>query len=89
LEKQINSIERQLESYRKGTGRAKSIPEDKRKKYINRLEEFKKRSEAQLSELEKDSRRNNTFISTPIRLDDKVKEDPGIKELVDRFKKGS
>lgn len=89
LEKQINSIERQLESYRKGTGRAKSIPEDKRKKYINRLEEFKKRSEAQLSELEKDSRRNNTFINTPIRLDDKVKEDPEIKELVDRFKKGS
>ncbi len=89
LEKQINSIERQLESYRKGTGRAKSIPEDKRKKYINRLEEFKKRSEAQLSELEKDSRRKSTFINTTISIDDKVKDDPEIKELVDRFKKGS
>ena len=65
------------------------MPEDKRKIYINRLEGLKKRSEAQLSELEKDSRRNNTFISTPIRLHDKVKEDPEIKELVDRFKKGS
>ena len=88
LEKQINSIERQLESYRKGTGRAKSISPDKREESIKRLEEYRKKIEAQLNELEKDSRRNNTFMNTPIHLDDKVKEDPEIKELVDRFKKG-
>jgi 2',3'-cyclic-nucleotide 2'-phosphodiesterase (5'-nucleotidase family) len=88
LERQINSIERQLESYRKGTGRAKSMPEDKRNEYINRLEEYKKKPEAQLNALEKDSRRNNTFMNTPIRLDGKIREDPEIKELVDRFKKG-
>ena len=89
MERQIKSIERQLESYRRGTGSAKSIPQDKRDEYIKRLEDFKQRTEAQLKELEKDSRRRGTFINTPIRLDDKVKEDPEIKEFIDRFKKGS
>jgi len=53
------------------------------------LEEFKKRSEARLKELERDSLRNSTFIGTTISLDEKVKDDPEMKELVDRFKKGS
>jgi 5'-nucleotidase/UDP-sugar diphosphatase len=89
MEKQIKSIERQLNSYRSGAGSAKSIPQEKREDYIKRLEEFKKRTEAQLKKLEEDSREKSTFISSPIRLDDKVKEDPEVKELVDRFKKGS
>ena len=89
MEKQIESMERQLESYRRGTGSAKSIPEDKREESIKRLEGFKKRTEARLEELEKDSRRKSTFINTPIRLDDKVTGDPEIRELVDRFEKGS
>lgn len=89
MEKQIKSIERQMDSYRSGTGSAKSIPQDKREEYIQRLEEFKKRTEAQLKKLEEDSREKNTFISSPIRLDDKVKEDEEVKELVDQFKKGS
>jgi 2',3'-cyclic-nucleotide 2'-phosphodiesterase (5'-nucleotidase family) len=89
MERQINSIERQLDSYRRGTGRAKSIPDDKRQEYIKRLEEFKKRSEARLKELERDSLRNSTFIGTTVSLDEKVKDDPEMKELVDRFKKGS
>jgi 2',3'-cyclic-nucleotide 2'-phosphodiesterase (5'-nucleotidase family) len=89
MERQIKSIERQLESSRRGTGGAKSIPQDKREEYIKRLEDFKRRTEAHLKELEKDSRTEGTFINTPIRLDDKVKDDPEIKELVDRFKKGS
>ena len=89
MERQINSIERQLDSYRRGTGRAKSIPQDKRQEYIKKLEEFKKRSEARLKELERNSRRNSTFIGTTISLDEKVKDDPEMKELVDRFKKGS
>jgi 5'-nucleotidase/UDP-sugar diphosphatase len=89
MEKQIKSIERQLESYRRGTGSAKSIPQDKREESIKRLEDFKKRTEARLEELEKDSHKKSTFINTPIRLDDKVTEDPETRELVNRFKKGS
>ena len=89
MERQINSIERQLDSYRRGTGRAKSIPDDKRQEYIKRLEEFKKRSEARLKELERDSLRNSTFIGNTISLDEKVKENPEMKQLVDRFKQGS
>jgi 2',3'-cyclic-nucleotide 2'-phosphodiesterase (5'-nucleotidase family) len=89
MERQINSIERQLDFYRRGTGRAKSIPQDRRQEYIKKLEEFKKRSEARLKELERDSRRNSTFIGTTISLDEKVKDDPEMKELVDRFKRGS
>jgi len=89
MERQIKSIERQLESYLGGTGGAKSIPQDKREEYIKRLEDFKQRTEAQLKEFEKDSRRRGTFINTPIRLDDRVKDDPEIKELVNRLKKGS
>ncbi len=89
MERQIKSIERQLDTYRSGTGGAKSIPQDKREEYIKRLEEFKKRTEAQLKKLEEDSRDKSTYINSPIRLDDKVREDPEIKELVDRFKKGS
>jgi 2',3'-cyclic-nucleotide 2'-phosphodiesterase (5'-nucleotidase family) len=89
LEKQITSIERQLESYRKGTGRAKSIPQHKREEYIVRLEDFKKRTDAQLEALERESRRKSTFLNTTIRLDDKVRDDPEIKELVGRFKMGS
>ncbi|MCK5553566.1 MAG: hypothetical protein KAJ09_10515, partial [Deltaproteobacteria bacterium] len=58
----------------------------KRQEYIKRLEEFKKRSEARLKELERDSLRNSTFIGTTISIDEKVKDDPEIKELVDRFK---
>jgi 2',3'-cyclic-nucleotide 2'-phosphodiesterase (5'-nucleotidase family) len=89
LERQINSIEKQLDSYRRGTGRAKSIPLDKREEYIKRLEEYKDRSAVRLKELEKDSRSKSTFINTFIRLDNKIEEDPEIKELVVRFKKGS
>lgn len=89
MEKQINSIERQLDSYRRGTGRAKSIPRNKREEYIKKLEEFKKRSEARLKELERDSHRKSTFSHTTISLDEKVKDDPEIKDLVDQFKKGS
>jgi 2',3'-cyclic-nucleotide 2'-phosphodiesterase (5'-nucleotidase family) len=89
MERQLASIERQLDSYRRGTGRAKSIPEDRRQGYIKKLEEFKKRSEARLEELERDSRRNSTFIGTTISLDEKVKDDPEMKDLVGRFKKGS
>jgi len=89
MERQINSIERQLDSYRRGTGRAKSIPQDKREEYIEKLEEFKKRSEARLKELEMNARSKNTFIGTTISLDEKVKDDPEMKELVDGFKKGS
>lgn len=89
LERQIESIERQLDSYRKTTGRAKSIPQDKREDYIKRLEEFKKRSEARLMELEREFQGKSTFINTSIRLDGKIREDPEIKELANRFKKGS
>ncbi len=89
LERQISSIERQLDSYRRGTGRATSIPQDRREEYIKKLEEFKKRSEARLKELERDSRRQSTLIGTFISLDEKLKDDPEMKELVDRFKKGS
>jgi hypothetical protein len=53
------------------------------------LEEFKKRSEDRLKELERDSRRNSTLIGTFIPLDEKVKDDPEMKELVDQFRKGS
>lgn len=89
MEKQVKNIESQLESYRRGTGIAKSIPQDKRQDYIKRLEDYKNRTEARLSALEKDSREKSTFINTPIRLDDTVREDPEIKGMVDRFKKGS
>ncbi|MFB0506258.1 MAG: hypothetical protein ACETWT_05975 [Thermodesulfobacteriota bacterium] len=89
LERQISSIERQLDSYRKGTGRAGSIPQDRKEEYIKKLEEFKKRSEDRLKELERDSRRNSTLIGTFIPLDEKVKDDPEMKELVDQFRKGS
>lgn len=89
MERQINSIERQLDSYRRGTGRAKSIPRDRREEYIKKLEEFKKRSETRLKELERDSRRSSTFIGTTISLDEKVRDDPEMKELVDRFKTGA
>ena len=89
LERQINSIERQLDSYRRGTGRAKSIPRDKREGYIKNLEESRKRTESRLKELERDSSRNTTFSHTTTSLDEKIKEDPEIKDLVDQFKKGS
>jgi 5'-nucleotidase/UDP-sugar diphosphatase len=89
LERQIESIERQLEFYRRGTGRAKSIPQDKREEYIKRFEEYKTRSEARLMELEREFQGKSTFINTSIRLDGKIREDPEIKELVNRFKKGS
>ena len=89
MERQIKSIERQLDMYRSGTGRAKSIPPDKREEYIKRLEEYKKKTEARLKKLEVDSQAKSTLVSIPIRLDDKVKNNPEIKELVDRFKKGS
>ncbi len=89
MERQIRTIERQLDSYRRGTGRAKSIPRDRREEYIKKLEEFRKRSQARLQELESDSRGKSTFIGTTISLDGKVKDDPETKELVDRFKKGS
>jgi 2',3'-cyclic-nucleotide 2'-phosphodiesterase (5'-nucleotidase family) len=89
LRRQINRIERQLDSYRTGTGYAKSIPQDKRQDYIKRLEEFKERSEAHLERLERDSRGKSTFIGTRIPLDNKVREDLEIKEMVDRFKTGS
>jgi len=89
MEKQIERIERQLDMYRSGTGRAKSMPQDKREEYINRLEEFKKRTEAHVKKLEVDSQAKGTFVSNPVRLDDKVNDNPEIKGLVDRFKKGS
>lgn len=89
LERTIKRIENQLESYREGSGKTASIPQDKRDEYIKRLEDFKKRSEEQLKRLENESRTRSTFINTPIRLNDTIKEDPEIKELVDRFKKGS
>ena len=89
LERTIKSIEGQLESYRTGSGRAAPIPQDKRDEYIKRLEDFKKRSEEQLKRLEKESRTKSTFINKPIRLNDTIKEDPDIKELIDRFNKGS
>jgi 2',3'-cyclic-nucleotide 2'-phosphodiesterase (5'-nucleotidase family) len=89
LRRQIKRIERQLDSYRTGTGYAKSIPPDKRQDYIKRLEEFKERSEAHLQRLERDSRGKSTFIGTRIPLDNKVGEDLEIKEMVNRFKKGS
>jgi 2',3'-cyclic-nucleotide 2'-phosphodiesterase (5'-nucleotidase family) len=89
LERTIKSVESQLESYRTGSGRAAPIPQDKRDEYIKRLEDFKKRSEEQLKRLEEESRTKSTFINTPIRLNDTIKEDPEIKELIDRFKKGS
>ena len=89
MERQIKSIERQLDMYRSGTGRAKSIPPDKREEYIKRLEEYKKKTEVRLKKLEVDSQAKSTLVSIPIRLDDKVKNNPEIKELVDRFKKGS
>jgi 2',3'-cyclic-nucleotide 2'-phosphodiesterase (5'-nucleotidase family) len=89
LRRQISRIERQLDSYRTGTGYAKSIPQDKRQDYIKRLEEFKERSEAHLEKLERDSRGKSTFIGTRIPLDNRVREDVEIKEMVDRFKTGS
>ncbi len=89
MARQVKSIERQLDMYRSGTGRAKSIPQDKREEYIKRLEEFKKRTEAHVKKLEADSQTKSTLVNIPIRLDDKVKENPEIKEWVDRFKKGS
>jgi hypothetical protein len=89
MERQIKSIEGQLDMYRSGTGRAKSISQGKREEYIKRLEEYKKRIEAHMKKLEVDSQVKSTLVSIPIRLDDKVKENPEIKELVDRFKKGS
>jgi 2',3'-cyclic-nucleotide 2'-phosphodiesterase (5'-nucleotidase family) len=89
LERTIKRIENQLESYRKGSGKTASIPQDKRDEYIKRLEDFKKRSEEQLKRLENESRTRSTFINTAIRLNDTIREDPEIKELVDRFKKGS
>ncbi len=89
LERQINSIERQLDSYRRGTGRAKSIPQDKREEYIKKLEEFRNRTKARLEALERDSQGNSTFFHSTISLDDKVKDDPTIKDLVDQFKQSS
>jgi 2',3'-cyclic-nucleotide 2'-phosphodiesterase (5'-nucleotidase family) len=89
MERQIKSIERQLDLYRSGTGMAKSIPQDKREEYIKKLEEFKERTEAHMKKLELDSQAKGTFFSNPIRLDDKVQDNPEIKGLVDRFKKGS
>ena len=89
LERQINSIERQLDSYRRGTGRAKSIPQDKREGYIKKLEEFRKRTKARLKALERDLKENSTFFHSTISLDDKVQDDPTIKDLVDQFKQGS
>lgn len=89
LERTIKSIENQLEFYRKGSGKSASMPQDKRDEYIKRLENFKKRSEEQLKRLEEESRTGSTFINTPIRLNDTIKEDPEIKALVDGFKKGS
>ena len=89
LERQMRSIQRQLELYRNRMGRAESIPQDRREAYIKKLEDFKERSEASLKELEEEFLRKSTFINTSIRLDDKIRDDPEIKELVDRFKKGS
>jgi len=89
LRRQISRIERQLDSYRTGTGYAESIPQDKRQDLIKRLEEFKERSEAHLERLERDSRGKSSFIGTRIPLDNRVREDLGIKEMVDRFKTGS
>ncbi len=89
LERQIDSIERQLDSYQRGTGRAKSIPQDKREVYIKKLEEFRKRTKARLKALERDSKGNSTFFHSTISLDDKVQDDPTIKDLVDQFKQGS
>ncbi len=89
LERQVNRIEMELDSYRKGTGRAKSIPQDKRESDIKRLEEFKKRIEDRLKEFEGGSRGNSTFSHTIISLDDKIKDDHEIKDLVDKFKKRS
>jgi len=89
LERQINSIEGQLDSYRRGTGRAKSIPQDKREVYIEKLEEFRKRTKARLKALERDLKGNSTFFHSTISLDNKVKDDPNIKYLVDHFKHGS
>jgi 5'-nucleotidase len=89
LERTIERIENQLESYRKGSEKTTSIPQDKRDEYIKRLEDFKKRSEEQLRRLENESRTRSTFINTAVRLNDTIKQDPEIKELVDRFKKGS
>jgi 2',3'-cyclic-nucleotide 2'-phosphodiesterase (5'-nucleotidase family) len=89
LERQINSIERQLDSYRRGTGRAKSIPQDKREVYIKKLEEFMKRTKTRLLAMERDSKRNSTFFHSTISLDDKVQDDPNIKGLIDQFKQGS
>jgi 2',3'-cyclic-nucleotide 2'-phosphodiesterase (5'-nucleotidase family) len=89
LERQINSIERQLDSYRRGTGRAKSIPQDKREGYIKKLDEFRKRTKARLKALERDLKENSTFFHSTISLDDKVQDDPTIKDLVDQFKQGS
>ena len=89
LERQINSIEGQLDSYRRGTGRAESIPQDKREVYIEKLEEFRKRTKARLNALERDLKGNSTFFHSTICLDNKVKDDPNIKYLVDQFKQGS
>jgi 2',3'-cyclic-nucleotide 2'-phosphodiesterase (5'-nucleotidase family) len=89
LEKQIDSIERKLDSSRRGTGGTKSIPQKRREEYIKKLEEFKKKSEGRLQELERDSRGNSSFTGTFISLDEKVMDDPEMKQLVDQFKKGS
>ncbi|UCD71348.1 MAG: hypothetical protein JSW70_10190 [Syntrophobacterales bacterium] len=88
IEGQINMIEKQLDSYRRGTGRAKSIPRDKREEYIKKLEKFMNRSEARLSKLERDASLNSTFTNTIVPLDNKVKEDPEMIEWVDQFKRG-
>ena len=87
LERQVKHIERQLDSYRRGTGRSKSIPQDKREEHIKRLEQYKKRTEARLKEMEGDSRGNSTFLHTTISLNQKVNDDPKIKDLVNKFKK--